>query len=120
MIFNLHQKFALVLILLGLVGALWCFIDLRRQGGPSGGVRAFLILCWALVLIQDGLGLLLLAEGHRPSNLLLHLMYGALSALVLPVAWGLSSRSGGRHEAIYLGLGSLLFAGLTFRALSVA
>lgn len=120
MILSLHQKFALVLILLGLVGAVWCFIDLRRRGQPSGGVRAFLILCWALVLIQDLLGLLLLAQGHRPSHLLLHVMYGVLSALVLPVAWGLSARSGGRHEAVYLGLGSLLFAGLTFRALSVA
>ena len=43
MILSVHQKFALVLILLGLLGALWCFIDLRRQGAPSGGVRAFLI-----------------------------------------------------------------------------
>jgi len=120
LILSLHQKFALVLILLGLVGAVWCFIDLRRQGQPSAGVRAFLILCWALVLIQDLLGLLLLAQGHRPSNLLLHVMYGVLSAVVLPVAWGLSARGGGRHEAVYLGLGSLLFAGLTFRALSVA
>lgn len=120
MIFSLHQKFALVLILLGLVGALWCFVDLRRQGSPSGGVRAFLILCWGLVLIQDILGLLLLAEGRRPSNFFLHIMYGALSAACLPVAWVLSSRSHGRHEAIYLGLGSLLFAGLTFRALAVA
>lgn len=120
MILSVHQKFALVLILLGLVGALWCFIDLRRQGAPSGGVRAFLILCWVLVLIQDVLGLLLLAEGRRPANLLLHVMYGVLSALVLPIAWGLSARSPGRHEAIYLGLGSLLFGLFTFRALTVA
>lgn len=120
MILTLHQKFALVLIVLGLAGALWCSIDLRRQGAPSGGVRAFLILCWSLVLLQDLLGLVLLAQGHRPPNLLLHVMYGVLSALVLPVAWGLSARRSGRHEALYLGLGSLLFAGLTFRALAVA
>lgn len=120
MVFSVHDRLALVLIALGLVGAAWCFIDLRRSGHPSGGVRAFLILCWGLVLIQDLLGLALLAEGHRPSNLFLHLMYGALSALVLPVAWVMSERSTGRGEAIYLGLGSLLFAGLTFRALAVA
>jgi len=119
-ILSLHEKFALTLILLGLVGAAWCFFDLRRQSSPSGGVRAFLILCWALVLVQDILGLLLLAEGRRPSNFLLHIMYGVLSAACLPVAWVLSSRSHGRHEALYLGLGSLLFAGLTFRALAVA
>lgn len=119
-VFSLHQKFALALIALGLAGAIWCFVDFRRQGGLSGGVRAFLILCWALVVIQDLLGLLLLAEGRRPSNLILHLMYGALATAVLPLAWGLSARSHGRQEALYLGLGSLLFAGFTFRALAVA
>lgn len=119
-VFSLHQKFALGLIALGLVGAVWCLVDSRRQGGLSGGVRAFLILCWALVLVQDALGLLLLAEGRRPSNLVLHLMYGALSTVVLPLAWGLSARSHGRQEALFLGLGSLLFAGFTFRALAVA
>ncbi|MGH7666264.1 MAG: hypothetical protein ACREN1_02985 [Candidatus Dormibacteria bacterium] len=120
MIFGLHQKFALVLILLGLVGALWCFIDLRRHGSPSGGVRAFLILTWSLVLLQDGLGLALLAQGRRPSNFELHLTYGALSAAVLPLAWRLSARGQGRHEALYLGFGSLLFGLLTFRAAMVA
>jgi hypothetical protein len=119
-VFSLHQKFALALIALGLAGAIWCFVDFRRQGGLSGGVRAFLILCWALVVIQDLLGLLLLAEGRRPSNLILHLMYGALATVVPPLAWGLSARSHGRQEALYLGLGSLLFAGFTFRALAVA
>jgi hypothetical protein len=119
-VFSLHQKFALALIALGLAGAIWCFVDFRRQGGLSGGVRAFLILCWALVVVQDLLGLLLLAEGRRPSNLILHLMYGALATVVLPLAWGLSARSHGRQEALYLGLGSLLFAGFTFRALAVA
>jgi heme A synthase len=92
-VFSLHQKFALALIALGLAGAIWCFVDFRRQGGLSGGVRAFLILCWALVVVQDLLGLLLLAEGRRPSNLILHLMYGALATVVLPLAlWSAARR----------------------------
>lgn len=120
MILTVHQKFALALIVLGLAGAVWCFIDLRRQGKVSGGVQAFLILAWALVLVQDLSGLLLLAQGHRPANFLLHVMYGILNALVLPVAWGLSARGSDRQEAIYLGLGSLLFGLFSFRALAVA
>ncbi|MGH7608445.1 MAG: hypothetical protein ACREOD_00650 [Candidatus Dormibacteria bacterium] len=118
---ELHQKLAFALIVLGLAGALWCLLDLRRQNSATGGVRAFLVLSWALILVQDLLGVVLLAQGHRPAHdELLHIMYGVLSALVLPVAWGISARSSARHEAMVLGLGSLLFAGLTFRALVVA
>jgi hypothetical protein len=47
-------------------------------------------------------------------------MYGILNAVVLPVAWGLSARGSDRQEAIYLGLGSLLFGLFSFRALAVA
>ncbi|MGH7639752.1 MAG: hypothetical protein ACREOL_02400 [Candidatus Dormibacteria bacterium] len=116
----MHQRLALALILVGLVAAAWCFIDLRRRGAPSGGVRAFIVLCFALVVVQDAIGLVLLAQGHRPHNVPLHIMYGALSAAVLPVAWGMSARSPGRSEALFLGFGSLLFAGLTLRATLVA
>ncbi|MGH7612008.1 MAG: hypothetical protein ACREN4_08310 [Candidatus Dormibacteria bacterium] len=116
-----HERFAFALIALGLVGCAWCFLDLRQKGSLSGGVRAFLVLSWAAVVVQDLLGVVLLAQGHRPAhNLLLHIMYGVLSALVLPVAWGITAVAPARREALILGLGSLLFAGLTFRALVVA
>jgi hypothetical protein len=115
-----HQKLAVALIVLGLAGAIWGLWGWRRNGMIAPGLRAFLLLCEALVLIQDLLGLLLLAQGHRPSNLVFHLMYGAISAMVIPVVWVLSARSSAKTEALYMSLGSLLFAGVTFRALAVA
>jgi hypothetical protein len=36
------------------------------------------------------------------------------------VVWVLSARSSAKTEALYMSLGSLLFAGVTFRALAVA
>jgi hypothetical protein len=115
-----HQKLAVGLIVLGLAGAGWGLWGWRHNGMIAPGLRAFLLLCEALVLIQDILGLVLLAQGHRPNNLVFHLMYGAVSALVIPVAWVLSARGSAKSEALYMSLGSLLFAGVTFRALAVA
>jgi branched-subunit amino acid transport protein len=115
-----HQKLAVALIVLGLVGAGWGLWSWQRYGKIAPGLRAFLLLCEAVVLIQDLLGLVLLAQGHRPANLVFHLMYGAVSALVIPVVWLLSARSSAKNEALYMSLGALLFAGVTFRALAVA
>ncbi|MHB8323775.1 MAG: hypothetical protein ACYDEA_12950 [Candidatus Dormibacteria bacterium] len=115
-----HQKLAVALIALGLVGAVWGFWGWRRNGATSSGLRALLLFCEAVVLIEDLLGLILLAQGFRPHNLGFHLMYGAISALVIPVVWLLSSRRSPRSEALYMSLGSLLFAGVAFRALAVA
>ncbi len=47
-------------------------------------------------------------------------MYGAIRALVIPVVWILSSSGSAKSEALYMSLGALLFAGVTFRALAVA
>ncbi len=115
-----HQRLAFALILLGLVGAGWGFWGWGRKGAISSALRAFLLLCEAVVLLQGLFGIVLLAQGYRPHNLGFHLMYGVISALVIPVVWVLSSRRNPRSEALYMSLGALLFAGVTFRALAVA
>ena len=48
-----HKKLAVGLIVLGLAGALWGLWGWRRNGMIAPGLRAFLLLCEALVLIQD-------------------------------------------------------------------
>lgn len=115
----LHQRMAIVLILLGLVGCVWTFIGLRLQGGTPAGVRAMLVLTEGLAILQGVFGITLYSSGLRPANVLLHTMYGVVSVLVLPVAYLLSGRAGRRGEAYYIGLGSLLLAGVAFRALAV-
>ncbi|HVA22654.1 MAG TPA: hypothetical protein VNN74_11255 [Candidatus Micrarchaeia archaeon] len=115
----LHQRLAIALILLGVVGCGWTFVGLRRQGGTPPGVRAMLVLTEGLALLQGLFGITLYSSGLRPANVLLHTMYGVASVLVLPVAYVLSGRASRRGEAYYVGLGSLLLAGVAFRALAV-
>ncbi len=115
----LHQRIAIALILLGLVGCAWTFVGLWRQGGTPPGVRAMLVLTEALAILEGVFGLTLYGSGLRPANVLLHIMYGVVSVVVLPVAYLLSGRVSRRGEAYYLGLGSLLLAGVAFRALAV-
>ncbi len=116
---DLHDRLALVLILLGVVGAVWTFLGLRRHGGTPAGVRAMLVLTELLAMVQGLFGLTLLSRGQRPNNLPLHVMYGVALVLILPVVYVLSARSTRRGEALYVGVGSLLLAGVAFRALAV-
>ncbi|HUY62167.1 MAG TPA: hypothetical protein VMW49_09850 [Candidatus Dormibacteraeota bacterium] len=119
MLIFLHERVAFILIALGLLGAAWTFIGLRRDGQTPGGVRAMLILTEGLAILEGVFGLILYGSGLRPANVPFHVMYGVASVLVLPVAWVLSARSSSRGEALYLGFGALLLAGVAFRAIMV-
>ncbi len=119
MLIFLHERVGYILMALGLVGCAWTFISLRRSGQAPSGVRAMLILTEGLAILEGLMGLVLYGSGLRPGNVPFHFMYGAVSVLVIPVVWVLSARSSARGEAMYLGFGALLLAGVAFRAIMV-
>ena len=119
MLIFLHERVGYILMALGLVGCAWTFISLRRSGQAPSGVRAMLILTEGLAILEGLMGLVLYGSGLRPGNVPFHFMYGVVSVLVIPVVWVLSARSSARGEAMYLGFGALLLAGVAFRAIMV-
>jgi hypothetical protein len=71
----------------------------------------------ALVGVQVVIGLVLVATGDRPQQLL-HWFYGAATLLSLPLAMVIGKRLGGREEQIWLAGGAVMTLLFALRALA--
>jgi len=113
---QVHQRLGFALLLLLLVGVLLAVLAARLTGWlPT--VRTYLWLCFAAISVQALLGILLLILGERPEEGL-HLLYGPVTFLSLPIAAGLARGASRRTQAWTLAGGFLVALLLGFRALA--
>jgi len=85
---TVHQKLAVVLVLVSLAGALWAgYAASRHRFGERLSWLAW--LATGLVLLEASLGIALAARGQRPPDAT-HFVFGPAALLVLPLGLGLS------------------------------
>jgi hypothetical protein len=80
-------------------------------------VRICLRLTTAAIVLEAAVGLVLVATGSRPQQLL-HWVYGAATVLSLPLAMAVGRRLGGRDERVWLAGGAVLTVLFVLRALA--
>lgn len=97
---GIHQRIAMAVLLLGVVGTVWAAIFVYRRV-PSPGLRVYVRLSAAVISVQAALGIGLAIAGHRPKDDL-HFFYGPAVFLSLPVAMLIGSRSDERGEHLAL------------------
>jgi heme A synthase len=112
----LHDRYGFVLMLVAAVGALAAITGLARPR-ILPAVRVYLRVQIALVAIQVVIGLVLVATGDRPQQLI-HWFYGAATLLSLPLAMTIGKRLGGREEQIWLAGGAVMTLLFALRALA--
>lgn len=112
----LHDRYGLVLTVVAAVGAIVAIAGLFRPR-IMPVVRLYFRVAIALVAIQVGIGLILVATGNRPQQLL-HWFYGAATLLTLPLAMAIGKRLGGREEQIWLAGGAVMTMLFAFRAIA--
>jgi hypothetical protein len=112
----LHDRYGVVLTIVAAVGAIAAIASLiRPRVLPL--VRLYLRAAIALVAIQVAIGLVLVATGHGPHQVL-HWLYGAATLLTLPVAMLVGRRLGGRQEQIWVAGGAVLTVLFALRAMA--
>src|SRR5579863_730661 len=112
----LHDRYGFVLMVIAAVGALAAIAALFRPR-ILPAVRVYLRIQIALVGVQVLIGLVLVATGDRPQQLL-HWFYGAATLLSLPLAMLIGRRLGGREEQIWLAGGAVMTLLFALRALA--
>ena len=88
-----------------------------RNGSLLPTVRAYVWLAFAAVVLQGVGGISLLIAGQRPAEGL-HLMYGPLTLVTLPLTLLFTRGTGPRREAWTLVAGFVVALLLAFRAVS--
>lgn len=112
----IHDRYGVVLTVVAAVGAVAAIVSLfRPRILPL--VRSYLRATIAVVAIQVAIGIVLVATGHAPQQLL-HWLYGAATLLALPVAMLIGKRLGGREEQVWLAGGAVLTVLFALRAMA--
>lgn len=85
---SVHRSLFTAVVLYFAVLTLWGFYLWIRKQGPTPSYRGSVVLGEGLIVLQCLVGALLLATGKRPNEGFLHLLYGFVLLVALPVAYG--------------------------------
>ena len=112
----LHDRLSVtVMLFMAAVGAWGLFAYLRGQS-ISGSYAGALAIGEALVVVQVGAGVTMLATGARPPSTT-HYLYGVTAILVLPFAWSYLRARNQRQALLIYSLVALFIFGLAVRGM---
>ncbi|GHF55786.1 putative membrane protein YkvI [Amycolatopsis bartoniae] len=96
--------FAVAVAVTSLFVAAWAFVAAARNREPGRALLAALGVVEVLLVVQLGIGVVLLAGGGHPGNLATYLAYliGALVIIPGATVWALAERS--RSSTVILGI----------------
>src|SRR5687767_4150393 len=115
---QVHQALANASLIFSLIIAAYGFWRYFRRQGVDGNLWGVLASGELLYVAQVVVGLALLATGLRPARLAVHLLYGALLALVLPFTYVATRAADTRRETLLYAAVGLFLAGISLRAMS--
>ena len=116
---TLHQGLFRAGVLITLIVAGWGLWTWLRKQPAGGGYRSTLVMTEVLFVLQALVGIGLYTSGRRPHDSL-HLLYGVLLIITLPVATSYTSSHDKRREPLVFGVAGLFMTGLAIRALTTA
>lgn len=112
---TLHQGFAQAVLIYSAILAVWGLFLFLRGSNPSGSYLGALAIAEGLVVIQGLVGIVLLGQGHRPHDGL-HLLYGVVGVLSLPIAYFYAGGTEDRQASLIFALAALFMIGVAIRA----
>lgn len=115
-VLTLHQGFATVFLIYSAAMALWGLFLYFRGSNPSGGYLGALAIDGGVGLLQGLIGVVLLAQGHRPEDGL-HYLYGIVAVITIPAAYFMGSGGSERRDSLIFGLAGLLLVGVAVRGI---
>lgn len=111
---TLHLLLGRSVVFFTFICGIWGILAFFGRLPNDGRYYSTLVLAELLLLAQTALGVVLLATGRSPKDML-HLAYGGLAAALLPIVYHYSIRNGW-NTALTCGLTSLFIGGLSIRA----
>ncbi|HSO93023.1 MAG TPA: hypothetical protein VLS53_00955 [Candidatus Dormibacteraeota bacterium] len=113
-----HQRLAIAGILITLIVGIWGIVTYLRKRDATSGYRSTLVMTEVLFLVQALVGGLLFVAGDKRPHDSLHLLYGVLLVIALPIAGSYTSSQAPRREPLFYGLVGLFMMGLSIRAIT--
>ena len=116
---HVHRWMSDVLLFYTLLAGLWGLLNFIGKREINLGYWIALAAAQMLVMSQGSLGSLLWLQDKRPAQGM-HVIYGALAALGLPLVYAATRGREGHRESLAYGIALLLVALLTWGAAATA
>ena len=113
---EVHARLANTALFFFLIMSIWGTWRFLRKRGLEGSYWGALVIAELLILVQGGLGAYLWLIGLRPMRSI-HILYGVVSALALPLAFAYTKGREGRPEMLIYTVTLLITVGLILRAM---
>ena len=114
-----HARLANAALYYFIILALWGYWRFFRKQGLSSGFWGSVVIGEILLLLQSGLGALLLLSGSSPGRGI-HILYGVVSLLALPAVYLYTRGRQERAEMLMYSTTTLITFGLVLRAITTA
>lgn len=115
----LHDRIGNAAPLFMILAGVLSLVNYVRGRGVDGNIMGALVIGEIMMLVQAGLGLILLVSGLAPASLI-HYLYGALAILALPALWVYTRGATDRRASLIWALAGFFMMGLTLRAIGTA
>ena len=96
---------------------LWGLLAFARGEVLTGSIQGALAIGQVLIMIQAGLGVVLVADGIRAMTSV-HYLYGITAVMVLPFVWSYLRDRHPRQALLFYSLVALFIAGLAIRGMT--
>lgn len=118
---QIHAALANACLLFSLIIAGYGFLRYVRQLGVDASFLGALAAGEVLYLSQVILGLALVVSGApRPARLAVHILYGAVLALMYPATFAITGGRDTRREVLIYAAVGLFLAGISLRAMTTS
>ena len=97
--------------------ALWGIWRFIRKQGVDSSYRGALVIADILIVAQGLIGFFLFLSGNSPAQGGIHILYGIMSALILPAVYAYTKGGGNRSEILVYAAAALVSAILIMRAI---
>ena len=115
-----HGRVAAALVIFAAIAGVWGVVDYfrRREIGPN--YWGVIVVGNLAALAQGGIGIALALQGRPLERSWVHILYGIVLVLWIPLIQFFNRNRGGREETLMCGLVSLFEAGIALRAMTTS
>ena len=116
----LHGRVATAMVLFAGIAGVWGLVDYYRNREVSPNYWGVIVVGNLAALAQAGIGILMALQGRPLTRGWVHILYGIVLVLWIPLIRFFNRNREGRAETLMCGLVSLFEAGIALRAITTA
>ena len=115
-----HGRVATAMVLFAAIAGVWGMVDYFRHRAVTPNYWGVIVVGNIVALIQAAIGVVLALQGRPLTRGWIHILYGVVLALWIPLIQVFNRNREGRQELLMCGLVSLFEAGIALRAITTS